>query len=147
MVELLRPQDLKKISDDIDMANAKKAFEKSQAKEQEEKDLKEAFMSRDLHAEVTQRVNTAVKRAAEQGMSQLQVLSFPASYCNDRGRRINNHLDGWQDTLPGVFRKIYHWWENELQPGGFTFSARIIDYPGGMPGEVGIFIGWPASLD
>jgi hypothetical protein len=88
-----------------------------------------------------------IRRAFEAGERELMLVKFPSVICEDGGRRINNHLDGWQDTLPGVFRKIHHWWETELQPGGFTFTARVIDYPGGMPGDVGIFIGWPESLD
>ena len=75
------------------------------------------------------------------------LVKFPSVLCEDGGRRINNHLEGWQDTLPGVMHKIYEWWETELAPGGFTFSARVIDFPGGMPGDVGIFTGWPQSLD
>lgn len=35
----------------------------------------------------------------------------------------------------------------ELAAGGFTFAARVIDYPGGVPGDAGIFIGWPEKLD
>lgn len=75
------------------------------------------------------------------------LVKFPSTLCEDGGRRINNHLDGWQDTLPGVFHKVNEWWERELKPSGFTFSARIIDFPGGMPGDVGIVIGWPQVLE
>ena len=31
------------------------------------------------------------------------------------------------------------------RPGSFGFFARIIDYPGGMPDDVGIFFGWAKS--
>ena len=27
--------------------------------------------------------------------------------------------------------------------GGFKFEARIINYPGGVPGDVGLFFSWP----
>ena len=88
-----------------------------------------------------------IRKAFEAGEKELMLVKFPSVLCEDGGRRINNHLDGWQDTLPGVMHKVYQWWEQELKPGGFTFAARIIDYPGGMLGDVGIFIGWPEMLE
>jgi hypothetical protein len=88
-----------------------------------------------------------IRRAFDAGERELMLVKFPSVLCEDGGRRINNHLEGWQDTLPGVYHKIYEWWERDLAPGGFTFSARVIDFPNGMPGQVGVFIGWPQSLD
>ncbi len=110
-----------------------------------------AFSERVQTYEITdedrERAIKRIKRAFEAGERELMLIKFPSVLCDDGGRRINNHLAGWQDTLPGVFHKIYLWWEQELQPGGFTFSARIVDFPNGMPGDVGIFIGWPESLN
>ncbi|MBW6400090.1 hypothetical protein KPL78_19680 [Roseomonas sp. HJA6] len=107
----------------------------------------ERVQTYEITAEDRERAIKRIRRAFEAGERELMLIKFPSLLCEDGGRRINNHLAGWQDTLPGVFHKIYQWWEEELQPGGFTFSARIIDFPGGMPGDVGIFIGWPQSLD
>ena len=41
--------------------------------------------------------------------------------------------------------QVYDYWKNNLKPGGFGFSARIINYPGGVPGDVGLFFTWPKS--
>ncbi|WP_374368553.1 hypothetical protein [Dongia sp.] len=142
MADLLRPEDLKKISEDIDMERAKKAFEKIQAKEREARDLEDSFMHRDLHPDVKLRVNNAVKRAAEQGLNQIQVLTFPASYCNDRGRRINNLEHDWPESLEGFAKRAYQFYLSELQPLGFKLTAQILDYPEGMPGTVGVFLSW-----
>ncbi|MBR0652841.1 hypothetical protein GXW78_24505 [Roseomonas terrae] len=110
-----------------------------------------AFSERVQTYEITdedrERAIRRIRRAFDAGDRELMLIKFPSVLCEDGGRRINNHLSGWQDTLPGVFRKIYLWWDKELKPGGFTFSARVIDFPGGMPGDVGLFIGWPQSLD
>lgn len=110
-----------------------------------------AFSERVQTYEITEedreRAIRRIRRAFDAGERELMLIKFPSVLCEDGGRRINNHLSGWQDTLPGVFHKIHQWWETELMPGGFTFSARIIDFPGGMPGDVGIFIGWPERLD
>lgn len=109
-----------------------------------------AFTERLMTYEITQddkdRALGKIRRAFEAGEREVMLLHFPSAVCEDSGRRINNHLEGWQETLPGVLKNVYAWWDSELRPGGFTFSARIIDYPGGIPGDVGIFIGWPQML-
>ncbi|MBB5688974.1 hypothetical protein GXW77_01535 [Roseomonas alkaliterrae] len=129
---------------------ARRRAEAEAAEAQKKADLL-AFTERVQTYEITeedrQRALARIRKAFEAGEKELMLVKFPSVICEDGGRRINNHLEGWQDTLPGVFHKIYEWWERELAPGGFTFSARIIDFPGGMPGDVGIFIGWPQSLD
>lgn len=131
-------------------AEAKRRAEADAAEAQHKAELA-AFSERVQTYEITEedreRAIKRIRRAFEAGERELMLIKFPSLLCADGGRRINNHLEGWQDTLPGVFHKIYQWWEKELQPGGFTFSARIVDFPGGVPGDVGIFIGWPQSAD
>ena len=51
----------------------------------------------------------------------------------------------WLATLPAGVRQVYDFWKHNLKPGGFNFTARIINYPGGMPGDVGLFFSWPKS--
>ena len=41
--------------------------------------------------------------------------------------------------------RCYDYWKDNLKPGGFKFAARIINYPGGVPGDVGLFFSWPKS--
>ena len=129
---------------------AKRTAEAEAAEAQHKAELA-AFSERVQTYEITEedreQAAKRIRRAFDAGERELMFIKFPSVLCEDGGRRINNHLEGWQDTLPGVFRKIYQWWEKELKDGGFTFSARIIDFPNGMPGDVGIFIGWPQSLD
>ena len=142
MTDLLRPEDLKKIADDIDMAKAKKAMEHMKHDDEEKATLREAFMSRDIHPEVHTRVNNAIRRAAENGNRQVMILEFPASYCNDQGRRINNLEPDWPESLEGFAKKAYQYYQKELKPLGFKVTAQILDYPGGMPGRVGLDLGW-----
>jgi hypothetical protein len=142
MTDLLRPDDLKKIADDIDMAKAKKALEHMKREEEEKAALKEIFMSRDIHPEAKTRINAAIRRAAEQGNRQLLAIEFLASYCNDQGRRINNMEPDWPESLEGFAKKAYEFYKNELQPLGFKLSAQVLDYPGGMPGRVGLYLNW-----
>jgi hypothetical protein len=142
MTSLLRPEDLMKISDDQDMAKAKKAMEHARKDEEEQASLREIFMSREIHPEAVERVNAAVRRAAEQGNRQLLAITFPASYCNDKGRRINNLEADWPESLEGFAKKAYEFYMAELKPLGFKLNAQILDYPGGMPGNVGLYLTW-----
>ena len=49
----------------------------------------------------------------------------------------------WLATLPAGVRQVHGYWKDNLKAGGFKFEARIINYPGGMPGDVGLFFAWP----
>ena len=142
MSDILKPEDLAKIADDLDMAKAKKAMEHMKVEEDEKASLHEAFMSRELHPDVKSRLNNAVRRAAEQGNRQLLVITFPASYCNDQGRRINNLEADWPASLEGFAKRAYDFYMAELKPMGYKLTAQILDYPGGMPGNVGLYLGW-----
>ena len=142
MADLLRPDDLRKIADDLDMAKAKKMMEHMKAEEAARDSLREAFLTREIHPQVKERVNTAIRRAAEQGNRQLLVLTFPASYCNDQGRRINNMDSDWPASLEGFAKKALDYYMSELKPLGYKLTAQVLDYPGGMPGNIGLYLSW-----
>ena len=142
MADLLRPQDLRGIISDAEMAEMEKERQLKQRAQQQEAELKEAFMSRDLHAEAIDRINAAVSNAAKNGLTQLQVVTFPASYCNDGGRRINNLDPDWPTSLEGFAKRAFEFYEKELRPLGYTLHADIISFPGGMPGEVAFILKW-----
>jgi hypothetical protein len=80
--------------------------------------------------------------AAKTGQTEMVVFSFPAQLCTDGGRMINNALDGWQETLVGKPRSIYEAWQRYLKDKGYRFHARILDYPQGMLGDIGLVIIW-----
>jgi hypothetical protein len=142
MTGLLRPDDLKEISFDAEMKKmeVERGFKKKL--EQQQLELREAFMSREIHPEAIERINKAVRTAAQRGHQKLQVLTFPCSFCNDGGRRINNLLPDWPDSLEGFAKKAYEFYEKELRPLGYRLHAEIISFKDGMPGEVGLFLKW-----
>jgi hypothetical protein len=102
-----------------------------------------------------------IKRAFERGETELMMASFPSSFCTDGGRAIINagappinkmskeelarrtDEPEWLGTLPAGARLVHRYWKDNLRAGGFKFEARIINYPGGMPGDVGLFFAWP----
>ena len=83
-----------------------------------------------------------VTRAAERGQTEVQVYRFPNNLCTDGGRRINNSLPNWEETLEGRPKLGYEFWRDHLRPLGFGFRAEVLEYPGGMPGDIGFFLMW-----
>ncbi len=82
------------------------------------------------------------REAASHGAKEFLVLRFPSSLCTDGGRAINAPQRDWPKTLQGEAAEIYLRWERELKPRGFHLSARVLDFPGGKPGDIGLFIVW-----
>jgi hypothetical protein len=142
MKGLLRPQDLKQISADAEIAKMDAERQDKQVKEKLQQDLRAAFAAREIHPDVINRVNNAVRIAAQRGHHQLEVVTFPCSFCSDGGRRINIADPDWPSTLEGFAKKAYDFFQKELRPLGFKLHAEIISFPGGMPGEVGLFLKW-----
>jgi hypothetical protein len=142
MSGLLSPTELSLISSEADDARVKQEREEREKKTKQKRELEEAFLHQDLHPEVRDRINKAVRHAAERGQTQLQVMTFPASYCNDQGRKINNLDPSWPDSLEGFAKRAYQFYKKELQPLGYKLHCEIISFPGGMPGEVGMFLRW-----
>lgn len=142
MTDLMRPDDLKKITNDIELAKAQEHLALKRKQEEEHQALREAFLEREIHPQVGERVNAAIRRAAEQGNRELRVIAFPASYCNDGGRRINNNDPDWPNSLEGFAKKAYEYFDKEMRPLGYKLRVEILDYPGGMPGNVGMFLKW-----
>ena len=139
---LLRPQDLNEIISDNEMKKMEDERKLKEKRKLEQRELHDAFMERDIHPQVMDRLNRAVRVAAEQGLKEVQVITFPASFCNDGGRRINNMLPDWPDSLEGFARRAYDFYAKELRPLGYKLHAQVIDFPGGMPGEIALFLKW-----
>jgi hypothetical protein len=140
--KLLTPKDLKGITEKLQMSKVQEQFDQVKKEQEERRALHEAFMSREVHPQVMDRVNAAVKRAAEQGLHEVQVLTFPASFCNDQGRRINNAEADWPVSLEGFAKKAHEFFEAELKPLGFKSRAQVLNYPDGRLGDVGLFLSW-----
>lgn len=125
---------------------AKAAEEVRRMKEQEEK---QKVVMAEFHAppdrtpeQLMQLVMQLVNQAAARGQSEVQVYRFPNSLCTDNGRRINNSLPEWEKTLEGRPKLGYEYWHEHLRPLGFGLKAQVLEYPGGMPGDIGFFLTW-----
>jgi hypothetical protein len=92
--------------------------------------------------EAMKRVAVVVNRAVSNGLTEVQVYRFPHDLCTDHGRAINQMEAGWEKTLTGLPKEMYEFWERRLKPLGYKIRFQIIDWPGGMPGDVGITLKW-----
>jgi hypothetical protein len=89
-----------------------------------------------------QRVAAIIQRAVSNGQTEVFVGKFPNSLCTDHGRAINQGEAGWEKTLTGLPKELFGFWEMHLRPRGYKLRCQIVDFPGGMPGDVGITLSW-----
>jgi hypothetical protein len=92
--------------------------------------------------EAIKRVSAIIQRAVANGQTEVQVFRFPNQLCTDRGRAINQQEAGWEQTLTGFPKEIYQFWYNVLRPRGYKLRFQIIEFPGGMPGDIGVTLSW-----
>lgn len=93
-------------------------------------------------AEIKQNLMIKVRAAAERGESEVMVMRFPNALCSDNGRAINNSEPDWPESLTGRPRQAYEFWQEHLQPAKFKLKAMIVEWPGGLPGDVAFFLSW-----
>jgi hypothetical protein len=139
---IVTPEELRKAQDERDMAAAREAMEKLRRTEEEQQALHEAFMKRKIGPEAIERFNAAVKKAAEQGQHEIMIGQFPASWLSDGGRRINNNLEDWPESLEGIAKQVYEYHVKNLAPLGYKMRVEVLNFPGGVPGDIGIFFRW-----
>src|SRR4051812_14369534 len=132
-------------------------------KEEELAEFKQRLDNFQLTDEVIKAGLDRIKRAFERGETELMFSSFPSSFCTDGGRAVINagvppinkptkeeaarqaEEPDWVATMPAGVHRVYDFWKASLKPGGFGFRASVINYPGGVPGDIGLFFTWPKS--
>jgi hypothetical protein len=108
----------------------------------EQEKLREAFESRKVAPDALDRIATLVRRAVDAGEREALVMRFPSEWLPDQGRSITSHDPAWRERLSGFPKRAYDFFERELAPRGFQIKVQILDWPGGIPGDVGWFITW-----
>jgi hypothetical protein len=137
----------KEIMEKLALAEAEKAEAASrrQAEAEAEKKLlleKITKPSGVSDEEAMQRVAVIVNRAVSNGQTEVQVYRFPNALCTDHGRAINQQEPGWEKTLTGLPKEMYEFWYRRLRPLGYKLRVQIVDWPDGLPGDVGITLKW-----
>ncbi len=88
------------------------------------------------------RAAAIIKRAADNGQTEVLVGRFPNQLCTDHGRAINQGEAGWEKTLTGLPKELFEFWQKYLKPRGYRVAFEVIDFPGGVPGDIGITLAW-----
>jgi hypothetical protein len=137
----------KALMEKIALAEADKASEEMRRRASEEAE-KKALIERlskpsGLSDEdVMKKAAVIIERAAKNGLTEVQVYRFPNTLCTDRGRAINQQEPGWETTLTGIPKEIYQFWDRRLRPLGYRLRVQIVDFRGGVPGDVGMTLKW-----
>jgi hypothetical protein len=84
-----------------------------------------------------------IERAIRNGLTEVEVFRFPNALCTDHGRAINNNLEpGWENTLTGVPKEMYRFWDEHLRPLGYKARFQVVDFSEGVPGDIAITLKW-----
>ncbi|WP_448204919.1 hypothetical protein [Azospirillum sp. sgz302134] len=140
--DLISPTELRKIAEEREMAKLREAMERDKKRHDEQETIREAFMNQHIRPDAKERFTRAVRAAAERGVNEIQIVRFPSSYLSDGGRAINSFEPDWPNSLTGYAREAYEIFDKHLKQKGYKLRAQILEYPGGMPGDVGLFLRW-----
>jgi hypothetical protein len=123
---------------------AVQAVRQMEAAEAEKRDLLEAFRkpSGVSDEEGIRRGLKIIERAVANGLTEVQFYRFPNNLCTDNGRAINQGEAGWPETLTGVPKEIYNLWHKYFRDKGYKLKVEIVDFPNGIPGDVGMTLKW-----
>ena len=139
--------DLRNYMNELQMARASSEFGATDKAEEARKELIRTLQEKievtpQKIAEIKQSLASKLRAAAQRGETEVMVMRFPNSLCTDKGRAINNSEADWPETLTGRPRQAFEFWQEHLQPAKFKLKAMIIEWPAGLPGDVGFFLSW-----
>jgi hypothetical protein len=129
---------------EVQAEKASELMRKEHGAEAEKRDLLERLSkpSGVSDEERMKRAAVIIKRAVDNGLTEVQVGRFPNSLFTDRGRAINQQEAGWEATLTGLPKELHDFWKKHLEARGYKVRYEIVDFPGGMPGDIGITLCW-----
>jgi hypothetical protein len=144
LASLPSAQDLKKQIALREAEKASAAMRELSAADTEKKVLLEKFSKPSGVSDEDRLVRAVaiIKRAANNGLTEVQIGRFPNDLCTDRGRAINQREPGWEKTLTGLPKELYEFWEKHLKQRGYKVGFQIVDFPGGVPGDIGMTLSW-----
>jgi hypothetical protein len=154
MSEKVDPKAMPQSAEALRMSILQKEMEKMDGerklREAEQKKLT-AFTDEFLHKHVSEdevaMVRRLVMNAVKDGKMEAMVYSFPSDLCTDSGRAINNGDPRWPETLQGKAKEFFERYEALGKPQGYRLKAMVINFPGGIPGDIGLFLNWaPAAV-
>jgi hypothetical protein len=141
----MKADELRAYMTSLQMAKAEEAMSAMDSADRARRELveslsKPASLTPEFLDEVKTRLGGRIRIAAQNGETEVLVMRFPVDLCTDKGRAINNSDPNWPDSLTGRPRQAYELWRDYLRAGGYKLKAMIIEWPAGMPGDVGFFL-------
>lgn len=88
------------------------------------------------------RAAAIINRAVSNGLTEVHVGTFPNELCTDGGRAINQMEPGWENTLTGLPKELFEFWQKYMKPRGYKIKFQIVNWPGGKPGDIGVTLNW-----
>jgi len=92
--------------------------------------------------EAIRRAMAIIERGTKNRKTESEVFRFSNQLCTDKGRAINQQEPGWEETLTGEPKEMLQFWRKYLRPRGYKIKVQIVDFPGGLPGDVGMTLSW-----
>jgi len=131
--------DFRKQSAVMEAEKASEYMRKLQAAEAEKKELLDrlAKPSGVSDEERMKRAAAIIKRAVNNGLTEVEVGRFSNKLCTDGGVPSTN-----RNTFTGLPKELYQFWKVHLQPRGSRVKFQIADWPNGMPGDISIMLAW-----
>jgi hypothetical protein len=137
----------KEVMQQIALAEAEEA--KKQARAQAEAEAEKKALIDQLSKapgtsdeEAIRRGLEIIHRAIKNRLTEVEIIRFPNELCTDKGRAINQQEPGWENTLTGVPKEIYQFWDKYFRTRGYKLRVQIVDFPGGLPGDIGMTVSW-----
>ncbi len=136
--------DFRKKSAEMEAEKAAEYMRKRDAAEAEKRELMDRLTkpSGVSDEERMRRAAVIIKRAASNGLTEVEVGRFPNNLCTDKGRALNQLEPGWEETLTGLPRELYQFWKKHMEPRGYRLKFQVADWPNGMPGDISVTLMW-----
>ena len=134
--------DFRRLVADFENKEARRREDLRHSAEEERQHKAEELIGKHISDGSWRNLIHGARSAAEQGLKEFLLLRFPSQLCSDGGRAVNVPDPGWPATLRGEAAEIYSRWSHDLKPQGFHLAARVVDFPDGMPGDIGLFLVW-----
>ena len=139
----LKASDLRQRIIDKEIEKAKEAAAKLRLEDDDKRRAHDEFMEKTFSDEDRLRFRRLAEIAADQGRFELELVKFPAEYLSDGGRRINNAESDWPVSLVGYAKSLYDAYDKlGGREAGYHLVPRVLNYPNGMIGEVGLYLSW-----
>ena len=140
--ENLSAKELRQHVADAEITIAKEKAENERKSNDAKRAEYQDFMERIFTEEDSLRIKKAEIIAADQRFLDVEVMRFSSEFLDDHGRRINNNAKDWHDSLTGYALSYLDHFNKIDKSLGYHLIARILNYPNGMIGDVGLYISW-----